>query len=391
MARRASVRYWKSRGAYCCWLHGHQHVLAEGPDDYPGPTYQAAVKKFARLTTLANADDAKDENTLRVVCELYMRHVRSHYRPSTHKMRLTCLRPLMPRLGATMIRDLTPHMVSSCLDEMKQWRKNSRTKVPIRWTSGTVALAIQSLRAALNWAVSSGLIATNPLKGLKAPRLRSRGREALIGRTQQEREENHRAILAASRADFRPFLICLEATGCRPGELAAATAKDFREDIGAIVYHAEDTRLEDEFIHKTSRHGKDRTIFLRGEALGIVKDLVSKNRKGPLFLTRKGVPWNMMAIMRRAWAIREKTGLSQFTAYSYRHTYATTWLERGGSVDILAEVMGNTPAVIRKHYSHLFGNAANICQQIDAIRNPAAEAQAYNAPGARQTPLAEEE
>ena len=35
MARRATVRYWESRNGYCCWFQGHQHVLAEGPDDFP--------------------------------------------------------------------------------------------------------------------------------------------------------------------------------------------------------------------------------------------------------------------------------------------------------------------------------------------------------------------
>ena len=35
MPRRASVRYWPSRGGYCCKLAGVQHLLASGPDDYP--------------------------------------------------------------------------------------------------------------------------------------------------------------------------------------------------------------------------------------------------------------------------------------------------------------------------------------------------------------------
>ena len=68
MARRASVRYWASRGSYCCWFNGRQEVLASGPDDFPsGPTYQAALRRFTEITALGSADAAKDANTARVV------------------------------------------------------------------------------------------------------------------------------------------------------------------------------------------------------------------------------------------------------------------------------------------------------------------------------------
>ncbi len=65
MARRANVRYWESRKAYCCCFRGKQHTLAEGPDDFPnGPTYQAALRKFSEITALADADVAKDQKLL---------------------------------------------------------------------------------------------------------------------------------------------------------------------------------------------------------------------------------------------------------------------------------------------------------------------------------------
>ena len=56
--------------------------------------------------------------------------------------------------------------------------------------------------------------------------------------------------------------------------------------------------------------------------------------------------------------------MPRLTPYSYRHTFATAWLEQGRSVDILAELLGNSPAVIRKHYSHLLGDAENLRRQL---------------------------
>jgi integrase len=378
MPRRASVRYWKSRKAYCCWLNGTQHVLAEGPDDFPsGPTYQAALKKFGQITVLGNADHAKDQNTCRVVCEMYLRWISTRRKPHTVKIRKKTYEPFCDALGEVVVADLTHHLVYEWLDKMREWRKHPGTGLPTRWTNGSVRNACTGLQAAFNWAARSGLVTKNPLVGLEQPAPRSRGREALTGRTPEERRTNHAKILAACTPALRQFVICLEATGCRPGELANATADDFDPDLGAIVYHADDNRLEKEFQHKTAGKGKDRVMFLSGEALAVVKRLVAEHPKGPLFRTSKGrrlhkhldrSGWNDKTLTKRFRDIREKVGIPRLTAYSYRHTFATAWLEQGRSVDILAELLGNSPAVIRKHYSHLLGDAANLRRQLEAFR-----------------------
>jgi integrase len=383
MARRASVRYWTTRGtwedengeirhgAFCCRWNGKQVVLVEGPNDQrqDGPLYNAAVKKFVELKMLANADTAKDTNSLQTICELYLRHVAANHKKGTLEIRSTHLQPIISAIGQTAIRALTPHMVNAVLDQMKGFRTHSTTGHPIRWGSGSVRNAVQSVQAALNWAEASGLISKNPLKkGLKAPRARSRGREALTGRTPAERATNYQKILAATSPAFRPFVVCLEATGARPGELSHATAADFNPELGAIVYHADDNRLEGEFSHKTAGRGKSRVIFFTGEALEIVKGLAKKNPAGPLFRTRFGRPWTKKGIINRFQDLREATGIPKLTAYSFRHTLATAWLEQGKSVDILAELLGNTPAVIRQHYAHLLGDAGNLRRQLEAFR-----------------------
>jgi integrase len=181
---------------------------------------------------------------------------------------------------------------------------------------------------------------------------------------------------------FRPFLVCLEATGARPGELAHSRAADFNPELGAIVYHADDTRMEGEFSHKTAGRGKSRTIFFTGEALEVIKGLVKKYPTGPLFRTRFGQPWTKKSITKRFHDLRELSGIPKLTAYSFRHTLATAWLEQGKSVDILAELLGNTPAVIRQHYAHLLGDAGNLRRQFEAFRSAAAAGDAQNPPAA---------
>src|SRR3954453_15078124 len=122
MPRRPSVRYWKSRGGYCCWLGGRQQVLAQGPDDFPeGPTYQDAVRKFAEVTAVQNADRAKDQNTARVVCEMYLRWISTRRNPRTLKIRRRVYVSFTDALGEVPVRDLTHHIVYGWLDSMRQW------------------------------------------------------------------------------------------------------------------------------------------------------------------------------------------------------------------------------------------------------------------------------
>jgi integrase len=376
MARRASVRYWPSRNAYCCHIKGQQHVLAEGPDDWPdGPTYSAACKRFGELVCLSTADMAKDQNSVRVVCELFLQHISTRRSAGTLWMRQKYLAAFTDALGDVRIRDLTRFAVDAWIDQMRQWRTHPHTGKQTRWANGSIRNALSSIQAAFNWASKSGLITKNPLGALPTPTARSRGREALTGRTPAERAANHQKILAAAPKSLRPLLVCLEATGCRPGELMNATAADFDADLGAIVYYANDTRLEGEFAHKTARHGKDRIIFLTGEALEIVRGLVEKYPAGPLFRTRKGTAWKGTKVGNRFDLIRKAIGIQKLTPYSYRHTFATAWLEQGESVDILAELLGNSPDIIRKHYSHLLGDTGNLRRQLEAFRGitPSAE------------------
>jgi integrase len=377
MARRASVRYWESRKAYCCWMKGKQHVLQEGPDDYPhGPTYQAAVKRFAAMVTLSKATEAGEENPLRAVCDLYLRHCSSSKMPSTFattKKHLTRFVDALDPQGTVEVGSLTPFIVNIWLDEMRQPRKHGKRVV--QWSAGTVRIAIKTIKAALNWAVQDGLIPKNPLKHLSAPGPRSRGREALLGKTPAERQKNHLLIMKAAPASFRNFIAVLEATGARPGELCKATANDFDTRLGAIVYYGDANRIRGESGHKNARHGKDRIIILSGEALAIVRDLAERYPFGPLFRSVNNAgkktcrPWSDKSIEKTFWRIREKVKLPNLTAYSYRHTFATAWLEQGKSVDVLASLLGNSPEVIRRHYAHLLEDKDNLRRQLEAFRS----------------------
>jgi integrase len=49
-------------------------------------------------------------------------------------------------------------------------------------------------------------------------------------------------------------------------------------------------------------------------------------------------------------AIFKKSGVKNAHAHRFRHTLATRLLEQGATFEQVADILGNSPAVVRKHY-----------------------------------------
>lgn len=49
-------------------------------------------------------------------------------------------------------------------------------------------------------------------------------------------------------------------------------------------------------------------------------------------------------------AVFNKSGVKDAHAHRYRHTLATRLLEQGATFEQVADILGNSPGVVRKHY-----------------------------------------
>ncbi len=390
MARKPGIRYWASRGSwvdelgqfrrggYWTTIRGKQCLLQAGPDDEPdGPAYLAALQAFADLMSLDNADRAGDANTCRIVLECYLRDAVTRVQPEVFQRKWKILKLFCEtHLAEVPVGKLTPFAVNAWLSEMRRPRqvkqrhphKKTLTQT-VAWGDGTCAIAVKVLHAAFNWAARQGVITANPVRGLERISERSRSRDCLVS------PEDHQRILGHTRGEFRDFVVCLENTGCRPGELLKATARDWNEELGALVFYGDRRRQPGEATHKTAKKDKDRRIFFRGDALRIMRERVRRYREGHL--------WHVMGKPRRALTghhirtafeqLRKRIGMPKLTAYSYRHTFATRWLEAGRSIDDLAALMGNTAAVIRRNYAHLADNLDRMGDLADSFTSARAE------------------
>lgn len=377
MARKPQVRYYPSRGAYFTQVNGRQHKLADGPKDDPsGPTYLAALTAYRQVLEMGNVHQAKDRNTVRAVLETYLERREGRLGAGTFRRRLGLFRDFCAVHGETAVGALTPGLVEAFIDRMRKPRTIQGRDYA--WGDATATIFVGALVTAFNWALKKERIITvNPLDGMERPAVRSRSRECVLTPAQ------HQRIVGACRATtLRNLIAALENTGARPGELVGATAADWRDDLGAIVYHRDDTRMAHEFKHKTSAQ-KDRTIYFTGDALAMVRELVGQNPTGRIFRTIRGKGYARLAINQCFHHLRQRLGMPKLIPYSYRHTFATRWLLAGKSIDILAQLLGNTPATIRRHYAHLCSDHQEIRRHLEAFKGvPAAGTENASAPPA---------
>ncbi|MCE9565744.1 MAG: site-specific integrase [Planctomycetes bacterium] len=386
MARKPQARYYPSRkgGGYFVTVAGTLHELALGPDDAPtGPTYLAALGKFKEVLELGGVETAKETNTVRVVLETYLKHIATRKKEGTVEIRQRCYEPFVNWnpdgkgcVGERAVGSLTHFVVYRFLEHMETPRVQARKvaqpgRKPLGWTTGSQRNFIQSINAAMNWAVRTGLIPKNPVADVEKPGSNSRGADALMGNTSDEIEANHQRVLGASPADYRPFIQALKDTGARPGEIAAATAADFDEELGAFVFKKEGSRRKERFSHKNATKGKDRVIMLSGPTLETVKELVKKHPTGQVFRRKRGGVLKRFHYVSLFIRIQKKLKWKEVTCYSYRHSFATEMLKAGMDVDTLAHLMGNSPVVIRLHYSHLLADKKALREKLERFKTVA--------------------
>ena len=342
MPRNPEVNYWPSRGGYYTTFKGVQCLLAKGIKDEPdGPTYKEALKKFDEIVF-----GLAPGLTLDDLVAKYLGWAEHNLSPSTAGIRRRRLESLTAEMGHRHVSTITGYDVMHFCDG----KRDSQA-----WSDGYVGLTVNALKMCLNWAVGAGLIEKNHLAAMKAPQSGSRGLECVVS------PEEEAALLKATKGGVNDFFQALRDTGARPGELSRAEARHYDPALKALVFQASERDRSKR--HKTHKTGRPRVIYLCGRSLEIVQRLCLLHPAGPLFRSpqkhRKGPhkgerwEWTQDKRQKAAWRLRRRTGLKHFISYSFRHTYAVRWLREGKPVAALAEVMGTSITMIKKHYGHL--------------------------------------
>lgn len=317
--------YRRFNDAWYVELNGRQFRLAKGKANEA-----EALRRYFELMAqqpLGALPEPLPNPNVAAVCDLFLDWAERHTAPRTFAFYRKFLQDFCSHVGRLPVRDLVPYHATKWLDLHPKWKGSRRC-------------AVISIKRAFAWAQAEGLLKENPLRSLKKPPV-SRRERAL---THAERA----AIFASypSWDPFRDFLVALQESGARPGEVAAVTAADLDLDEGVWLLRQ----------HKTAgKTGRPRVIILTPTLLELSRKLAAKYRSGPLFRNRIGRPWVPGAIQLRFRRIREKLGLGDdVVAYLYRHSFCTDALVNGVGIAQVAELLGHVNAdMVMKHYQHL--------------------------------------
>ena len=154
-----------------------------------------------------------------------------------------------------------------------------------------------------------------------------------------------------SYKQLRMAIQVLIRTGMRPMEYAQLTAEH-------ITDHGD--KMEFKFRPEEIKTRKARTIRLvDAELIETVRNQMELHKLGPIFRNRLNRPWIVKSLSRSFTRAKNRAKKAKFDddscLYSCRHTYAKRvltgyWTGKPVSIELLAMLMGNSPAVCRANY-----------------------------------------
>ncbi len=238
--------------------------------------------------------------------------------------------------GKMPISELKPLHIDQWLHAHATWKGGRRTRV-------------QAVKRALNYAVESGLIPANPIRGKRlAPQ---------NARVTYLTPEQETALIDAANPAFAMAIKVGIRTGARPGcEFGKLTARH-------VIDHGD--KMEWRFgpnEGKRTRANRTRVIRITDpEIIAIVREQIAKHPDGVIFRNTLNEGWTRDCISRSFRETRKRAELTgvQFDKdacmYSCRHTYAKRtlqgyWTGKQTNIETLARLMGNTPQVCAAHY-----------------------------------------
>jgi integrase len=191
---------------------------------------------------------------------------------------------------------------------------------------------------------------SHSLVGLKKPPQRPR----LASFTTEEET----LLYSATDEVFGNFLFAAIHTGLRPYcELARLTTDDVRETERGMMWRVDSTKT-----------GKVRVIPVRSEVAALTRQLIDGvPARSAVFRNNQGRPWKKVTGVARFLKIKRDLDWASdprrahLSSYSCRHTFAHRMLAGywndglGCSIEVLAELLGDTPAVAFAHYGREWG------------------------------------
>lgn len=193
----------------------------------------------------------------------------------------------------------------------------------------TVNGRVGRIRRAFRWAVVRDMVPVSVLEGLRAVEAvrppMAAGREP-VGCVS---EADVQAVRPHLGATVRAMVDLMLLTGMRPGEVVVMEGRDVDRSVDPWRFRPR--------VHKGSWRQGVRTIPLGPRAQEV---LAPHLRSGPLFVTRRGLPFTVGSFGRAVRIACDRAGVERWAPNRLRHTAATLCARRAG-VEAASEMLGH--------------------------------------------------
>lgn len=222
--------------------------------------------------------------------------------------------------------NFSPKIVEMELHEIKEmYLQKEITQMKNKYAKSTINHTRVAIRSAYRFAerniyINKQLI----LPLLHTPKLAREKKIRALTKFEQLRIEK-----AANEDVLGDVILFLLYSGLRIGELKNLKWSDYDEKRGCI------------HIIKSKTESGEREVPLCRNARGLIFLKNKGNKNEYIFLNTKGNPLTKSSVRRLIERIRKKTGVDILTSHVCRHSFATRFIEAGGSPKALAEILGH--------------------------------------------------
>lgn len=332
-AQSVSVWWNKQKKAWCTEIGRKRVTLAKGRGNK-----QLAQDRLAELLRERELL-SKTNGAISVagLCERFLSHAEEHLSCATYESYRYAMQKLIDVLGHRDAHTMKPDDIAGFSQTLKATLNDTSR-----------AIVLRSVQRCFNWGSEEKLIPPHELGRIRKPRPKLRDRFVT--------DNEFRSLLRATNtsrddrlgAPFRRFLLAMEWTGCRPGELARLTWDDvhFKRDLALL------------WKHKTDRTGRPKVIPLIPKFKRLLLWLHARQSSEHIFLNSRGKPWNRHSIAKRMMTARAKCGLpADVVPYTLRHRVATNAILRTGDLKMTSQLLGHSTVTTTERYVQLANDA----------------------------------
>ncbi len=293
--------------------------------------------------------------------EWFREHAERNCTPKTTERYKQLSAYILPHIGGTKLQDLTALQLERVFNQLKDsggWNRKAKARRPLG--AKTIAHIAGLVRVALNTAIRWKLLKSNPVAGVVLPKISKREGKALDA-------VQLASFLDAARAQgVYEFVMLAIATGCRRGELLAATWADVDFTRRELRISKSLEQTKEQLRVKPTKSEKPRSISLPKSAIEMLRDHRTRqieNRRlfgsdyrddlNLIFCTPDGDYLKPDSVTAKVCLLAKKAGLGGASLHTLRHSHGSQLLANGVPLPVVSKRLGHSSVYVTATvYSH---------------------------------------